>query len=333
MPAARSGHACCAPAVEARAVSARASTGSASSDTGERSAMTLLPGGAFLMGSGSDEGYPQDGEGPVREVILSPFWIERTAVTNRQFANFVTATGYLTVAERFGWSFVFGGQLPAGFPETRAVLDAPWWRQVHGACWSHPEGPQSTIATRLDHPVVHVSWDDALAYCEWAGRRLPTEAEWEYAARGGLVQQRYPWGDDLTPGGVHRCNVWQGDFPVTNTGEDGYLATAPADSFPPNGFGLFNMTGNVWEWCSDWFDPAFHISGPRTNPVGPPAGSVRVIRGGSYLCHESYCFRYRVAARSSNTPDASTGNTGFRCCASATSAEQSREVTGHKEIA
>jgi formylglycine-generating enzyme len=275
--------------------------------------MVLLPGGEFLMGTNDREGYPSDGEGPVRRITLKPFWIEATAVSNAQFDAFVRATGYVTEAERFGWSFVFGGLLPPDFPGTRAVAEARWWRQVHGACWRHPEGPQSHVMDRGGHPVVHVSWNDARSYCRWAGKRLPTEAEWEFAARGGLEQKRYPWGDELTPGGEHRMNVWQGRFPEQNTLEDGYLGTAPVDAFPPNGYGLYNMTGNVWEWCADWFHPTFHVTGPRRNPRGPRTGTHRVMRGGSYLCHKSYCYRYRVAARSANTPESSTGNLGMRC--------------------
>jgi formylglycine-generating enzyme required for sulfatase activity len=183
---------------------------------------------------------------------------------------------------------------------------------VFGADWAHPEGPQSTISGRLHHPVVQVSWLDAVAFCGWAGVRLPTEAEWEMAARGGLEQARFPWGDELEPGGVHRCNVWQGTFPSDNTCDDGYLGTAPVDAFEPNGFGLHNVAGNVWEWCADWFDPTVGTTGPDVDPTGPPTGDQRVIRGGSYLCHASYCTRYRVAARSANSPDSSTGNMGFR---------------------
>jgi formylglycine-generating enzyme required for sulfatase activity len=275
--------------------------------------LVRLPGGSFLMGTDDPIGYPADGEGPVREITLSPFWIAPYAVTNERFAAFVEATVYQTDAERFGWSFVFAGLLPEDFPETRGAVAAPWWRQVEGADWRHPEGPQSDLAGRQDHPVVHASHADALAYCSWAGLRLPTEAEWEYAARGGLEGKRYPWGNDLTPRGEHRCNIWQGEFPPNNTCEDGYYGTAPVDTYEPNGFGLYNMSGNAWEWCADWFSPNFHVNGPRKDPGGPEAGTHRVIRGGSYLCHESYCFRYRVAARSANTPDSSTGNMGFRC--------------------
>jgi formylglycine-generating enzyme required for sulfatase activity len=195
----------------------------------------------------------------------------------------------------------------------RQLLGLEWWFHVEGADWNHPEGPETNLDGRMDHPVVHVSWRDAQAYCAWAGKRLPTEAETEYAARGGLAQKRYVWGDELTPGGKHMCNIWQGDFPRTNTAEDGYVGTAPAKSFEPNGYGLYNMSGNVWEWVFDRWSTNFHVNGPRINPIGPPTGDRRVTRGGSYLCHYSYCNRYRVAARTSNTPDSSTGNTGFRC--------------------
>ncbi|MGI8970753.1 MAG: formylglycine-generating enzyme family protein, partial [Dehalococcoidia bacterium] len=212
--------------------------------------MVLLPGGSFLMGTDDEMSYPDDGEGPVRTVRLHPFWLDVTAVSNACFGGFVEATGYVTAAERYGWSFVFAGLLPDDFPLTRGAAAAPWWRQVFGADWAHPEGPHSSLEGRPDHPVIHVSWHDAMAYCAWAGKRLPTEAEWEYAARGGLEQQRYPWGDELSPGGEQRMNVWQGNFPRENTLEDGYYGTAPVSAFPANGYGLFNITGNVWEWCA-----------------------------------------------------------------------------------
>jgi formylglycine-generating enzyme required for sulfatase activity len=277
--------------------------------------MVELEPGEFLMGCDNEWAYPGDGEGPLRRVRLDAFRVGVRAVSNDEFAAFVAATGYKTEAEGYGWSFVFAGLLPDDFPPTRAVARAQWWRQVVGADWRHPEGPQSDLEGRLDHPVVHVSWNDAQAYCDWARTRLPSEAEWEYAARGGLHGKVFPWGDELEPGGEHRMNVWQGQFPTQNTLEDGYLGTCPVGAFPPNGWGLYNMTGNVWEWCHDWYDPTFHQREKRTNPKGPLRGTNRVTRGGSYLCHHSYCRRYRVAARNSMTPDSSTGNTGFRCVA------------------
>ena len=273
--------------------------------------MVLLEGGPFLMGS-DDGTFPSDGEGPVREVVLSPFRIAEHAVTNAEFRAFVEATGYESEAAGFGWSFVFHLFLPPDHPPTRAVQEAPWWRQVFGADWRHPEGPGSSIDERLDHPVVHVSWNDAVAYADWAGARLPTEAEWEYAARGGLVQKRYPWGDRLVPDKRHRCNIWQGTFPNSNTVKDGYPGTAPVDSFEPNGYGLYNVSGNVWEWCSDWWSAEHHRDGDGRDPQGPDGGEAKVVKGGSYLCHASYCNRYRVSARTKNTPDSTTGHMGFR---------------------
>ncbi|MGH3324677.1 MAG: SUMF1/EgtB/PvdO family nonheme iron enzyme, partial [Streptomyces sp.] len=192
---------------------------------------------------------------------------------------------------------VFAGFLPDDFPPTRAAAATPWWRQVHGADWRHPEGPDTDVEERAHHPVVHVSYADALTYCTWSGARLPTEAEWEYAARGGLSGQPYPWGAERDPGGHYRMNIWRGSFPGRNTAADGYAGTCRVDAFPSNGYGLFNMTGNVWEWCADRF--------------GPGLGQ-RVLRGGSYLCHESYCLRYRTSSRMGITPDSSTGHTGFR---------------------
>lgn len=279
----------------------------------------LVPAGSFLMGDSFDEGYPADGEVPVHAVEISGFRMDTTAVTNQQFAAFVDATGYRTEAEKYGTSAVFHLVVQA---PTRDILgvatDSPWWLNVKGADWAHPAGPGQHWSEIPDHPVVQVSHDDALAYCQWAGRRLPTEAEWEYAARGGLEQKRYPWGNDLlAAGGAHNCNIWQGTFPHINTREDGYLATAPVRSFPPNGYGLYEVSGNVWEWCADWFLPKYYRASPAVNPQGPTIGRGRVMRGGSYLCHDSYCNRYRVAARTSNTPDSSSSNLGFRTASDA----------------
>lgn len=286
--------------------------------SGSPEGMVKLAGGPFLMGAEDEIGFFADGEGPIREVTVDPFYIDKTSVTNQQFKKFVKDTGYKTDAEKFGWSFVFHLFLSDEVKQKlyhagRCLPGLEWWFAVDGADWSHPEGQKSSVKDRWDHPAVHVSWRDALAYCEWAGKRLPTEAEFEYAARGGLVQKRYVWGDELTPGGKHMCNIWQGDFPRVNSSEDGYVGTAPAKFYEPNGYGLYHMAGNIWEWIFDRWSPDYHIKGPRENPIGPPAGDRRVTRGGSYLCHHSYCNRYRVAARTSNTPDSSTGNTGFRC--------------------
>ena len=290
-------------------------------DTG---VMVELPGGTFLMGSDDPDARPEVGEGPVREVTVDGFRIGRATVTNGEFGAFVDATGYRSEAESYGWSYVFKGLLPRSrqrhLGQTHDVKAVPWWLAVEGAHWRKPEGPGSNLRGRLHHPVVHVSWHDASAYCEWARLRLPTEAEWEYAARGGLAGKRLPWGDALLDGGKHRCNVWQGRFPDSNTLADGHYGTAPAESFAANGFGLYNMAGNVWEWCADWFSPDWHRSHPTVNPTGPPKGEAasgtKVLKGGSYLCHDSYCNRYRIAARYANTPDSTTGNAGFRCAAS-----------------
>lgn len=268
-----------------------------------------LPGGEFLMGSAAADINAGDGESPVRVQWVVPFRISAHTVSNAQFAQFVAATGYITEAERFGWSYVFTSFLSSALRAASASpQQTPWWHAVAGATWRAPEGPGSAVVGRLDHPVVHVSWADAEAYAAWSGGRLPTEVEWEYAARGGLAQARYAWGDELTPGGVHQCNIWQGTFPTHNTQDDGFAGTCPVDAFSPNGFGLFNVAGNVWEMCADVW-----TTGPQV-PAASPAGSHarRVMRGGSYLCHDSYCNRYRVAARTSNTPESSSGNLGFR---------------------
>lgn len=287
--------------------------------SGDVSGMTALPGGQFWMGSTDPDSYLSDGEGPVRPVQLSPFLIDTCAVTNSDFSRFVSATGYQTDAELHGWSYVFAGFLPARLRrEARRPARTPWWCAVDGANWDQPEGPGSNIGGRGEHPVVHVSWHDATAYARWVGKRLPTEAEWEYAARGGLAAARYPWGNELDLGGRYRCNIWRGVFPAKNTAADGYAGTAPVTAFEPNRFGLHNMCGNVWEWCADWWTPR-HQRSLSIDPSGPNTGTDRVIRGGSYLCHDSYCFRYRVSARSANTPDSSSGHAGFRCAAAISS--------------
>jgi len=272
--------------------------------------MVALVGGRFTLGSDDALAYPEDGEG-TREVELSAFRIDACAVVNDRFAEFVAATSYVTEAERFGWSFVFGGLLPDDFPPTRGVAGAPWWRQVDGADWRHPEGPQSDLVGRADHPVVHTSWNDAAAFCAWAGVRLPTEAEWEFAARGGLEGKAFPWGDELEPGGEHRMNVWQGDFPRHNTRADGYLGTSPVDAFTPNGYGLYDATGNVWEWTADWYGGSERAS---LDP-GQPQFAVprRIVKGGSFLCADSYCMRYRPAARRPQMIDSGMSHIGFRC--------------------
>ena len=269
------------------------------------------------MGNDDEQARVEDGEGPVREVFVSPFAIDICAVTNAQFEQFVAETGYVSEAENFGWSYVFHRHLTgAAKAATRGVADgAQWWIGVEGANWRHPEGPGSNLKKREQHPVVHVSWHDAMAFCAWSGKRLPTEAEWEYAARGGLEKKRYPWGDELMPRGKgskpeHRCNIWQGKFPTLDTGADGFTNTAPVKTFAPNGFGLYQTSGNAWEWCSDWFSI---VHPERENPRGPESGEQKVIRGGSFLCHISYCNRYRVAARTCNTPDSTTAHCGFRC--------------------
>ncbi|MBY4208115.1 formylglycine-generating enzyme family protein [Rhodococcus fascians] len=310
--------ACCAPKLSttSRDPIASPSDRTTLNSTGPRNlrGQVLVQGGTFFMGDAFDEGYPSDGEGPVHEVSLPSFYIDATTVTNSQFSTFVKATGYVTDAEQLGVAPVFH----LAFRGRRAdilheVAETPWWLAVRGASWRFPEGPGSEVGSRANHPVVQVSWGDALSYCSWAGKRLPTEAEWEYAARGGLTQARYVWGDELTPRSRRQCNIWNGTFPSHNTLEDGHLTTAPVKSYTPNGFGLWQMAGNVWEWCQDWFDADYYTTAPSHAPKGPIQGTHKTIRGGSYLCHASYCHRYRVSARSSNTPDSATANMGFRC--------------------
>lgn len=268
---------------------------------------------AFTMGSDAADAVVEDGEGPARRVFVAGFNIAPVTVTNREFGDFVRATRHVTEAERFGSSFVFYLQVPeSGRRNARRIADGmPWWLPVDDASWQRPEGPGSHIHTRPDHPVVHVSWNDAQAYCAWSGTRLPSEAEWECAARGGLDGRRFAWGDELMRDGVPRCNVWRGTFP--NAPEKGWQpGTVAAESNAPNGFGLYNVCGNVWEWCDDWFAPAYHVETASRDPRFVLATGRRSMRGGSFLCHDSYCNRYRVSARSSNTPQSAASNIGFR---------------------
>ncbi len=312
-------HPCCVPSRQRAAllqISRQASVERARVTSGSAENMIQLDGGRFLMGAESPESFLADGEGPIREVTLDPFLLDTYPVTNERYLEFTRATGHVTESERFGWSFVFHTHIPKeAFTDVveDTVLGIEWWCKVPGANWRRPEGPDSSIDSKMNHPVTHVAWTDAAAYCRWAGKRLPTEAEWEFAARGGLERKTYPWGDELTPGGRHLCNIWQGEFPLRDAAEDGFAGTAPVDAFPPNGFGFHTITGNAWEWCADWFHPAWHILASKKNPLGPVSGTNRVMKGGSYLCHKSYCNRYRVGARTSNTPDSATTNIGFRC--------------------
>jgi formylglycine-generating enzyme required for sulfatase activity len=290
--------------------------------------MVWIPGGTFWMGA--DDASMTDAR-PVHEVTVDGFWMDRTEVTNRQFARFVAATGYVTVAERKPDPRDFPdappeklvpGSLVFTPPAGEVALDDPlvWWRYVPGADWRHPEGPETSIAGQDDSPVVQVCWDDAVAYAQSAGKRLPTEAEWEYAARGSKARTRYVWGDELRPGGKWQANIWQGRFPNQNTAEDGFARIAPVGTFPPNAFGLSDMAGNVWEWCADWYRPGYDLS-HGLNPQGPassfdpnePGVAKRVQRGGSFLCSDQYCTRYLPGARGKGSPDSAASHVGFRC--------------------
>jgi formylglycine-generating enzyme required for sulfatase activity len=305
--------------------------------------MVWIPGGAFTMGTDSDVGWPE--EKPAHRVRVDGFWMDAAEVTNAQFQQFVEATGYVTTAEKPPAVAEILQQLPPGTPPPAKEKLVPgslvfsptakpvslqdysqWWKWTPGACWRHPEGPESNINDRTNHPVVQVSWDDAVAYARWAGKRLPTEAEWEFAARGGLEGKPYVWGDD-PPGadGKWQANIWQGEFPFKNTKEDGFERTAPVKSYAPNGYGLYDMAGNVWEWCSDFYRADLYRTraGKKeiVNPTGPtdsydprnPYGTSRVQKGGSFLCSDSYCTRYRPSARHGCTPDTGMSHVGFRC--------------------
>ncbi|XP_072136739.1 formylglycine-generating enzyme isoform X2 [Mobula birostris] len=257
--------------------------------------MVLIPGGMFTMGT-DEPVIPQDGEGPARKVHMKEFYMDMYEVTNAEFERFIKDMDYVTEAETFGDSFVFEGLLSKKVKSgiTQAVAAAPWWLPVKDASWKHPEGPDSNITKRMDHPVVHISWHNAVAYCAWAGKRLPTEAEWEYACRGGLENRLFPWGNKLHPKGQHYMNIWQGDFPQQNTADDGYANTAPVTTFPPNAYGLFNMVGNVWEWTSDWWN-VHHTTDEAENPMLPDLLSsssvLHVLLWISSICRISYVYR------------------------------------------
>lgn len=288
--------------------------------------MVWIAGGEFVMGS-EFPGAPKL-EQPTHSVRVDGFWMDENEVTNRQFRLFVDATGYVTTAEKPPKDGVAPGSLVFTPPSVPVPLDDPtkWWKWTSGACWNHPEGPDSNLDGRDDHPVVQVSWDDAVAYAKWAGKRLPTEAEWEFAARGGLAGKKYTWGDDPPIDDAKLANIWHGDFPHRNTKNDGYERTAPVKSFPPNGYGLYDMAGNVWEWCADWYRPDAYtlLSSPAVNPQGPAVawdpreqGSIkRVTRGGSFLCHITYCESYRPGARRGTDYDTGMSHIGFRCVTS-----------------
>ena len=305
--------------------------------------MVRVEGGIFLMGAPDDRGRPD--EYPQHRVKVGPFYMDKTEVTNAEFAGFIEATGYVTTAERdVDWEKL-KKQLPPGTDKPADSLlkaaslvfqesdnpvplnePASWWRWTQGADWRHPKGPGSSIEGKEDYPVVHVSWEDANAYARWAGKRLPTEAEWEFAARGGLKNEPYPWGSEEPYEGSPKANTWDGKFPYKNTEVDKYNGLAPVKSYPPNGYGLFDMAGNLWEWCSDNYRSDYYQSvagNMQDNPTGPetsydprqPEVPVKVIRGGSFMCNEVYCSGYRVSSRMMSSPDSGLENTGFRCVA------------------
>ena len=302
--------------------------------------MTLIPGGTLQMGGDNAQASPN--EYPKHAVEIASFYMDVTEVTNARFAEFVAATGYQTIAERpVSWEEI-KRDLPPGTPKPPDSLLQPgalvfrqtaqpvslrnpaaWWRWTTGANWRHPEGPESNIDDKMDHPVVQVAWEDAVEYAAWAGKRLPTEAEWEWAARGGRENMIYPWGNEVINEGAAKANFWQGLFPYENKLRDGFLTTAPVKTYAPNDYGLYDMAGNVWEWCGDWFDHTYYQSGAArgANTSGPERGfnpqnpyqQERVVRGGSFLCNDDYCSGYRNARRMGSTPDTGLNHTGFRC--------------------
>jgi sulfatase modifying factor 1 len=291
--------------------------------------MVWIPGGTFMMGS--EKG--QSDEKPVHQVTVDGFWIDKTEVTNEEFEKFAAATGYKTIAERKPDPKDYPG-VPLDKLVAGSIVFTPppgddvplenhfiWWSYGVGASWRQPQGEGSSIKGLEKHPVVHISWIDARAYCDWAGKRLPTEAEWEFAARGGLEKKEFGWGDELKPNGKWLANIWQGKFPNQNSTEDGFKLTAPVGSYPPNGYGLFDMAGNVWEWCADWYLPDYYEKSSASNPQGPdtsydpnePGVAKRVQRGGSYLCTDLYCGAYRPSTRMKTSPDTGLAHSGFRC--------------------
>jgi formylglycine-generating enzyme len=291
--------------------------------------MVYIPGGTFAMGSSSGA----SDELPIHEITVKPFFMDKTEVTNEQWEAFVKATGYVSLAERPLSEKEIPGLLPEFVGKTVSLCLRPptgevnlrdfpsWWAPVFGANWRHPNGPESDIRGKEKHPVVHIAWLDAIEYCKWAGKRLPTEAEWEFAARGGLKDQQYVWGGEFSPGGKLMANTWQGKFPKENTSADGFHESSPAATYPANGYGLHDMAGNVWEWTADWYHPDYYKQSPKENPPGPttsydpdePGTMKRVTRGGSWMCADNYCRGYRPSARMKTSPDTGLQNTGFRC--------------------
>ncbi|GLQ56398.1 formylglycine-generating enzyme family protein [Devosia nitrariae] len=302
---------CCAPSRDGETIDRPATAATVVPGSVDEPERVFFPAAQSFVGTDRPM-IEADGEGPRRPVRLAAFRLEATTVTNARFARFVAETGYVTEAERFGWAPVFRGLLPkeSNLPPSQGPV--PWWVKVDGACWSAPEGPGSHVSDRMDHPVVQVSWSDARAFAAWCGGRLPTEAEWELAARGGLENPRFPWGDAEPDDETIYANIWQGVFPHTNTEVDGYLGTSPVKAFEPNGSGLFGMAGNVWEWTGDAFRIRSLSRQAKARNDNAQSTQEKVMKGGSFLCHISYCYRYRIAARSALTAESCASNTGFR---------------------
>lgn len=333
----------CAVPIPARTTTSPSHTNIHEPDSVSHKNMIWIPGGTFVMGAADKNGRAD--EYPQHTVTVDGFWIDVTEVTNDEFTRFTDATGYITTAERTpDWNEI-KKQLPPDTPKPPDSVLVPaslvfvpaqhavslqdasqWWRWQPGASWKHPQGPGSNIRGKGQYPVVHISWEDAVAYTTWSGKRLPTEAEWEFAARGGLSKQPFTWGNEPVDHGTPKANTWQGHFPDVNTRKDGFAGAAPVRSFAPNAYGLYDMAGNVWEWCADWYRPDYYkqVASGATNPQGPadaydpdePATPKRVVRGGSFLCHDSYCASYRVSARMKTSPDTGLEHTGFRCVSS-----------------